>query len=210
MTIRDLSNTANRPTLLDRRGFVTGLAAGISAAALRASPAAETNTPKYRVAVIGHTGKGNYGHGLDRVWDEIPNTRVVAVADADSKGLAAAIIRERTVRPFLSANDLNRVAGVGPATFDRLKETVEVSSSSVTAPVFTGSSGGACGGGRVEINRASPADLETLPGVGPALAGRIVAARAIRGGFDRPEDLGDVSGIGSVTTTRLAPLICVR
>src|SRR5262249_12053902 len=44
----------------------------------------------YRVAVIGRTGKGNYGHGLDVVWKDIPGAVVVAVADPDEKGRAAA------------------------------------------------------------------------------------------------------------------------
>lgn len=44
----------------------------------------------YRVAVIGHTGRGNYGHGLDTVWRDIPNTELLAVADADRDGLTAA------------------------------------------------------------------------------------------------------------------------
>jgi predicted dehydrogenase len=47
----------------------------------------------YRVAVIGRTGKGNYGHGLDVVWKDIPNATVVAVADPDDKGRAAAAKR---------------------------------------------------------------------------------------------------------------------
>src|SRR5215831_270804 len=46
--------------------------------------------PNYRVAVIGHTGRGNYGHGLDVVWLQIPNAQIVAVADADETGRAAA------------------------------------------------------------------------------------------------------------------------
>jgi predicted dehydrogenase len=47
----------------------------------------------YRVAVIGRTGKGNYGHGLDVVWKSIDNVEVVAVADQDEKGRAAAARR---------------------------------------------------------------------------------------------------------------------
>jgi len=47
----------------------------------------------YRVAVIGRTGRGNYGHGLDTVWNEIPETQVVAVADDNKMGLAAAARR---------------------------------------------------------------------------------------------------------------------
>jgi predicted dehydrogenase len=47
----------------------------------------------YRVAVIGRTGRGNYGHGLDVVWNDIPNVTMVAVADPDEKGRAAAAKR---------------------------------------------------------------------------------------------------------------------
>lgn len=47
----------------------------------------------YRIAVIGRTGKGNYGHGLDLVWKAIDNVEIVAVADEDAKGRAAAAER---------------------------------------------------------------------------------------------------------------------
>jgi predicted dehydrogenase len=47
----------------------------------------------YRVAVIGRTGRGNYGHGIDVVWKEIDNVEIVAVADEDEKGRAAAAKR---------------------------------------------------------------------------------------------------------------------
>jgi len=47
----------------------------------------------YRVAVIGRTGKGNYGHGLDVVWKSIDNVEIVAVADEDEKGRTAATER---------------------------------------------------------------------------------------------------------------------
>lgn len=55
---------------------------------------------RYRAAVIGHTGRGNYGHGLDTVWLEIPGAEVMAVADADETGLAAAVKRLGGVRGF--------------------------------------------------------------------------------------------------------------
>ena len=48
---------------------------------------------KYRVAVIGHTGRGNFGHGIDRVWLDVPECEIVAVADADEQGRMAAVKR---------------------------------------------------------------------------------------------------------------------
>jgi predicted dehydrogenase len=47
----------------------------------------------YRVAVIGRTGKGNYGHGLDVVWKAIENVEIVAVADENDRGREAAAKR---------------------------------------------------------------------------------------------------------------------
>jgi predicted dehydrogenase len=47
----------------------------------------------YRVAVIGHTGRGDYGHGLDICWLGNDRAKIVAVADADKMGLAAAAKR---------------------------------------------------------------------------------------------------------------------
>jgi predicted dehydrogenase len=52
------------------------------------------------VGVIGHTGQGNYGHGEDTVWLKIPQTKIVAVADADPKGLADAAKRLGGVKAY--------------------------------------------------------------------------------------------------------------
>lgn len=55
----------------------------------------------------------------------------------------------------------------------------------------------------VSINRASVAQLQTLPGVGPVMAERIVANRP----YHQLEDLLAVSGIGEKTFARLAGFI---
>ncbi len=49
---------------------------------------------------------------------------------------------------------------------------------------------------QISLNRASQLELESLPGVGPALAGRMVDWRAANGGFKKKQDLMKVSGIG--------------
>lgn len=48
----------------------------------------------------------------------------------------------------------------------------------------------------ISLNQATASQLEDLPGVGPALAGRIVDWRTANGGFKSKEDLLNVSGIG--------------
>ena len=54
----------------------------------------------YRAAVIGHTGQGNYGHGLDTVFVGLPRVEVVAVADPDEAGRAAAQVRSGAERGY--------------------------------------------------------------------------------------------------------------
>ena len=63
---------------------------------------------------------------------------------------------------------------------------------------------------KLNINDATAAQLELLPGIGPSLAGRIVAYRTSHGRFGSIADLDKVDGIGPKTLERLAPLISVE
>ena len=59
--------------------------------------------------------------------------------------------------------------------------------------------------GLVNINTASSAELQLLPGVGEVRAGAILAVRKQRGGFKQIEDLLEVKGIGPEMLKRLRP-----
>lgn len=59
--------------------------------------------------------------------------------------------------------------------------------------------------GVVNVNTATVAELELLPGVGPAKARAILEARRERGGFKSVEELEDVKGIGPAALERLRP-----
>ncbi len=54
----------------------------------------------FRVGIIGRTGRGDYGHGIDTVWSDVPGVEVVAVADDDRAGLAKAAARLQGTRAF--------------------------------------------------------------------------------------------------------------
>lgn len=62
----------------------------------------------------------------------------------------------------------------------------------------------------ININTATAAELELLPGIGPALAQRIIDHRREHGAFRRVEDLDDVKGIGPRTLEKLRPLVRVE
>lgn len=61
----------------------------------------------------------------------------------------------------------------------------------------------------IDINRATLAELDTLPGVGPRTAQRILEYREENDGFTRIEELMNVRGIGERTFLRLRPLVTV-
>src|SRR5262245_43747771 len=97
-------------SITSRRSFL--------ASTLTAAAAAATSK-KYRVAVIGDTGHGNYGHGIDTVWGAFENMEVVAVADPDEKARAAAQSRIRAKRSYADYHEMLRtekpdLVGIGP------------------------------------------------------------------------------------------------
>jgi len=84
---------------------------------------------KYRVAVIGRTGQGNYGHGLDVVWNDIEQAEVVAVADEDAEGRAAAARRLKAPRAYADYHQMleeerPQIVSVAPRWLDCHREMV--------------------------------------------------------------------------------------
>lgn len=74
---------------IGRRTFLGGAAAAIVLSDVSSfCEAAESEDEVLSVAVIGHTGRGNFGHGLDTVWLHNPDTQIVAAADPNAAGLA--------------------------------------------------------------------------------------------------------------------------
>jgi len=63
---------------------------------------------------------------------------------------------------------------------------------------------------RLDLNRASVAELTILPGLGEVLAQRVVERRTARGGFRSVDELKEVKGIGTKRLEQLRPLVTVR
>jgi competence ComEA-like helix-hairpin-helix protein len=100
--------------------------------------------------------------------------------------------------PFRSLPELGAVQGIGDAMLARVAPLV-------TLPEGARTRDGPAGGrsAKVDLNRASVEQLQSLPGIGPSIATRIVAFREANGSFQNWEDLEKVSGIGPALRRRL-------
>jgi predicted dehydrogenase len=79
-----------------RRRFLQLAACVPPALAVRSMFAGAASPPQpWRAAVIGHTGKGDYGHGMDVVFKGVPGVEVVALADAGADSAARARLAGR-------------------------------------------------------------------------------------------------------------------
>lgn len=64
--------------------------------------------------------------------------------------------------------------------------------------------------GPLDLNRASVEEIDRLPGIGPTVAGRIIARRDSVGRYRRVEDLDSVKGIGPALLDKIRPFVVVR
>ncbi len=102
---------------------------------------------------------------------------------------------------YIDSKDPDRIPD-----FEVRKNAVEVPSREEAEVHQSTPSTGADGKGElIDINSATAKELERLPGIGPQIAGRIVAYREQHGAFKRVDDLTKVRGIGPKTLERLRP-----
>lgn len=115
--------------------------------------------------------------------------------------------------------DLDRVNLAAPLS-DGSRVYVPAVGQEDPPPVVAGDIGPGTGGGNgpaggatpdpgrlIDLNRADAAELETLPGVGPATAAAIIAHRDANGPFQRVEDLLAVRGIGDAKLAAIVDLV---
>lgn len=133
-------------------------------------------------------------------------------------GLAASIVANREAHgPFGSLAALGRVSGVGQGTLDAVKAHVtfsaHVESRRPPVPLAIPPDRPAPARARslppIHVNSATADELESLSGIGPALAKRILDDRQAHGPYRRPEDLLRVFGIGPATLKRIRERIVI-
>jgi predicted dehydrogenase len=113
----------------------SAIACALGAIAMVAEP------KKFRVAVMGHTGQGNYGHGIDLVWVCFDDISVVAVADPDAAGRAAALKRIGAARGYSDYREMLRretpqLVGIGPRSLLE-REQMAIAAAQAGAHIFS-------------------------------------------------------------------------
>lgn len=126
--------------------------------------------------------------------------------------LAERIEKHReTAGPFRSVDDLLEVPGIGRATVERIRDRVFVSgdpppAAERRAPPLNKKA--AVAAGPVDPNTATLVELDTLPGIGPKLAQRIIDERTTRP-FATVDELRRVKGIGPKTLEKMRPHVAI-
>jgi comEA protein len=126
---------------------------------------------------------------------------LVAVACALGLVVAIVIIQSRLNRPRIITPAVAIDAGNPALSAAPMPITQETASPKRDSTCSSSST--------VDLNSASAAELEALPGIGPVMAQRILAWRSANGRFSHVRELREIQGVGEKTFRRLEPLVRV-
>lgn len=169
-------------------------------------PAGTTEADGAAVVVVVHVA----GAVRDPGVVELPvGSRVQAALDATGGAATDADLDTLNLAALLVDGQQVYVPRVGEDPGGGAPGSGAGGSATPAAPDPGGAAGGAPGGVLVDLNTADSTTLQTLPGVGPAIAQRIIDHRDQNGPFASVEALDAVSGIGPASMARLRDLVTV-
>ena len=122
--------------------------------------------------------------------------------DADAEGINLAYVMEDGMQIIIPSKQSNKDTGVGQEMYI----TTDSSSSNQNIKGNSEKSSE----GKVNINTATEEQLETLTGIGPSTAKKIIQYRKEHGNFKSIEDIKSVSGIGDSKYNSIKDRICVK
>jgi competence protein ComEA len=176
--------------------------AGVSLAALpsagppAASPAASPSTTAAAAVIVAYVCGAVRRPG---VYTFSPGARITDLIEKAGGATGAAELQTVNLAALLTDGQQVVVPERGAAA----------AVAAVDPAAATAAGGAASAGAPVNLNTATLAELDTLPGVGPSTAQKILDYRTAQGGFKSVEDLNNVSGIGDVTFAELKDLVTV-
>lgn len=196
----------------------------------------------FLAVLIGLLAFRGYGDRLGaRPTDPVAAVDLTDLNTADQKELAQvpgvgskmaeAIADHRRLHgPFKSVDELKNVRGVGPITFEKVRDKFRVGpvvqppaadvpvspqppvpapAPSAPRPAATGAKKIQPGEPPINVNTATTDELQRLPGVGPVTAQAIIATRTAKP-FETVNDLDKVKGIGPKTLEKLRPFVTIK
>ncbi len=138
-----------------------------------------------------------------------PGARVIDAIEAAGGGLAEADLDRLNLAAKLVDGERVLVQRVGDPPAPGGTASGGTDATGANPSGGTGGPDAAAPTGLVDLNAATSAQLEELPGIGPALANAIITERTRRGGFRSVNELRDVRGIGEKRFADLADLVTV-
>jgi competence protein ComEA len=150
---------------------------------------------------------GEFSVSADETSNEVSQQflYVHVVGEVQSPGMYQLPIGARLVDAVFAAGGLTEEAD--NASVNLARELTDGEQIIVFSISQEGEAAGSTASGLVSLNRAGDKELEELPGIGLALAGRIIAWREANGGFKSVQDLLKVSGIGENLLAGLVDLV---
>jgi competence protein ComEA len=179
-----------------------GMSSGVSVGATTGPASARGSPERLVVDVVGQVARPG-------VVTVPGGSRVVDVLAAAGGALATADVQRLNLARLVADGEQLFVPKPGE-TPPPLLGTVGGAAPGVPAAGSGGAgSGSASAAGPIDLNSATLAALDTLPGVGPVLAQRILDWRTQHGRFTTVDELGEVSGIGDKLLEQLRPKVRV-
>src|SRR5690625_2051118 len=165
-------------------------------------PAPVASSATITINVVGHVAKPGV-HTLPA------GARVVDAIEAAGGATPPADLTRLNLARVLSDEEYLAVLATSEDPPELLEPHAPAASGATPPDSGPGEGEGQGGGGVLNLNTATEEQLQSLPGVGPVMAGRIVAWREEHAGFRSVDELHEISGVGPKVFAQLEPLVTV-